>query len=136
MQAFSSMQWHTQRSTENMAKLGSALTRFRQRLLAAAFAGMHAHGSRKGQQRRMAVRALAYWKGSVTVAAFCAWSERTRRNVQTKEKVQCYTVLSRCEHTPTCSCVGLEELVMEMSELPMERSGFPSSCLGSRQICF
>lgn len=67
--------------------LGSTLKRFSQRLLAAAFAGMREECSQKRQLRVMAMQAVAYWKGSATVAAFSAWSDWTTERLQTKRKV-------------------------------------------------
>ena len=87
MQAFSSMRWYAQYSRGKKAMLGSTLKRFSQRLLAAAFAGMREECSQKRQLQIMARRALAYWQGSATMAAFSAWSGRTREGIRTKEKV-------------------------------------------------
>lgn len=87
MQAFSSMRWYAQYSRGKKAMLGSTLKRFSQRLLAAAFAGMREECSQKRQLRVMAMQAVAYWKGSATVAAFSAWSDWTTERLQTKRKV-------------------------------------------------
>lgn len=87
MQALSSMHWYTQHSTEKKAMLGSAVMCLRQRRLKAAFAGMRECCSQKRHMRVMAVRALAYWKGSAILAAFSAWSEMTRERLRTREKV-------------------------------------------------
>ncbi|CAL5222673.1 g5072 [Coccomyxa viridis] len=86
-EAFSSMRWYAQYSRGKKAMLGSTLKRFSQRLLAAAFAGMREECSQKRQLRVMAMQAVAYWKGSATVAAFSAWSDWTTERLQTKRKV-------------------------------------------------
>ena len=67
--------------------LHSAVKHFRQRWLAQLFAGMCVWCSQKRQLHVMARRAVAYWQGSATMAAFSAWSERTRKRIQTKKKV-------------------------------------------------
>ena len=67
--------------------LGSAQKQFKQRLLTAAFAGMREQCSQKRQLRVMAMRAVAYWKCSATVAAFSAWSDWATERLQTRTKV-------------------------------------------------
>ena len=67
--------------------LHSTAKHFRQRWLAKLFAGMRMWCSQKRQLQIMARRALAYWQGSATMAAFSAWSGRTREGIRTKEKV-------------------------------------------------
>jgi len=94
MQAFASLQWHAQHAKQKKAMLASVLQRLRQRsrwALAAAFVGMREHCSQKRQLRFMATKAIAYWKGSLIVAAFFTWMDKTREKRQLKTKVMSHS---------------------------------------------
>ena len=87
MQAFASLQRHAQRIREKKATLARVLQRLRHCSLAAAFAGMREQCSLKRKSRFMATKAIAYWKGSLTVAAFFAWMDKIQEKRQLKTKV-------------------------------------------------
>ena len=91
MQAIASLQWHAQHARQKKAILASVLQRPRQRSLVAAFTGMREHCSQKRQLLFMATKAIAYWKGSLIVAAFFTWMGKTREKRQFKTKVMSHS---------------------------------------------